>query len=203
MLDEHVYYATRVEDLRDDGIVLAMPMSRAIPVYLREGELFEGKMIKDGTLYAFQSRLLARVMNPLPVWRVSEPEQIKKIQLRSFVRLDINLPVTFWRMDENKNRLAASKQTAVTRNISAGGLLLASPVKLELGAELSLRLSGDKDMVLDVAARVVRAAPEFGEGGADCYLTGLQYLDMEERARRRIIQFINAKQIERRQRGIF
>lgn len=199
-----MYYSTRVEDLRADGIVLAMPMRKSIPVFLREGESFEGKMIKDGAVYAFQSRLITRVMHPLPVWLVSEPEQVKKIQLRSFVRLDVNLPLTFWQVDENRKPLAATKQAAVTRNLSGGGLLLASLVKLNMGERIFLRLFEDTDMALDINARVVRVIPELGENGSPSYyMTGLQYLDMEERERRRIIQFINTKQIERRQRGVY
>ena len=96
MLNEHAYHATRVEDIRADGLILAMPMRKSVPVFLPEGELFEGKVIKDGVLYAFQARLLARALTPLPVWRISEPENIKKIQLRSFVRLDVGLKVMLW-----------------------------------------------------------------------------------------------------------
>ena len=203
-MDETDYYATRVEDIRPDGIVIAMPMRKAVPVFLPEGELFEGKLIKDGVLYAFQSCLRSRSMVPLPVWLISEPSTIKKIQLRSFVRLDIGLPAALWTLDDDGNRQEATKQTAVTRNISGGGALVGSPIGYEKGTTVAVRLTCDKETTIDIIGKIVRSVPEFRDAGAPpLYSLGIQYIDLEERQRRRIIQFINAKQIERRQRGVY
>lgn len=203
MLDETEYYATRVEDIRPEGIVLAMPMRKATPVFLPEGSVFEGKIIKNGVLYAFQSRLVSRTLSPLPVWVVSEPDKIKKIQLRSFVRLDIGLKASIWTLDENGARLDGTHQSAITKNISAGGALVASPAGYSSGARVLVHINCDNDMVIKSEGVVVRSVPEYREAGAlALYSVGVEFLQLEERERRHIIQFINAKQIERRQRDI-
>ena len=203
MLDEHEYYTTRVEDIRSDGVILAMPMRKSVPVFLPEGGQFEGKVIKDGVLYAFQSRLLAKTLTPLPVWRISEPESIKKIQLRSFVRLDIGLKAMLWSLDDENKQLEGTKQTAVTKNISAGGALIVAAAGYPIGAKVSVKIICDASTNIQSLASIVRCMPEFREPGSPpLYLLGVQYQDLEERERRKFIQFINAKQIERRQRGM-
>lgn len=203
MLNEYEYHATRVEDIRADGLVLAMPMRKSVPVFLPEGDLFEGKVIKDGVLYAFQARLLSRALTPLPVWRISEPENIRKIQLRSFVRLDIGLKTVLCSLDDENNPVEGTKQTAVTKNISAGGALIVAAAGYPIGAKVSVKIICDAHTNIQSFASIVRCVPEFREPGSPpLYLLGVQYVDLEERERRKFIQFINAKQIERRQRGM-
>ena len=203
MLNEHEYHATRVEDIRADGLVLAMPMRKSVPVFLPEGELFEGKVIKDGVLYAFQAHLLSRALTPLPVWRISEPESIRKIQLRSFVRLDIGLKTMLWSLDDENKPLDGTRQAAVTKNISAGGALIVSAAGYPIGAKVFVKIICDANTDIQSFASIVRCMPEFREPGSPpLYLLGIQYVDLEERERRKFIQFINAKQIERRQRGM-
>ncbi len=203
MLDETEYYATRVEDIRPEGIVLAMPMRKAIPVFLQEGNMFEGKIIKNGVLYAFQSQLFSKTLSPLPVWVVSEPDKIKKIQLRSFVRLDIGLQASIWALDADGARLDGTHQSVVTKNISAGGALVASPAGYSFDTKVLVHINCDNDMVIKSEGVIVRSVPEFREAGAPpLYSVGIEFLQLEERERRHIIQFINAKQIERRQRDV-
>lgn len=202
-MDETEYYATRVEDIRPEGIVLAMPMRKAVPVFLPEGSAFEGKIIKNGVLYAFQSRLFSKTLLPLPVWVVSEPDKIKKIQLRSFVRLDIGLNASVWALDSEGTRLDGTHQSVVTKNVSAGGALVASPAGYSSGTKVLVHVNCDNNMVIKSEGVIVRSIPEYREAGAlALYSVGIEFLQLEERERRHIIQFINAKQIERRQRDI-
>ena len=201
--DETEYYATRVEDIRPEGIVIAMPMRKAVPVFLSEGAVFEGKIIKNGVLYAFQSKLFSKTLSPLPVWVVSEPDKIRKIQLRSFVRLDIGLKASVWETDEEGVPLEDTHQSVITKNISAGGALVGSPVGYSTGTKVLIHINCDHDVIVKSKGVIVRSVPEFREAGElPLYSVGIEYLQLEERERRQVIQFINAKQIERRQRDV-
>ncbi|HEU4975315.1 MAG TPA: PilZ domain-containing protein [Baekduia sp.] len=77
-----------------------------------------------------------------------------------------------------------------TRNVSAGGVLVAGADPLHHGDRLRLRFELDaEDDLLDVLARVVRADDDWG-------LRGLRLEGLDERERERIVRFVFARQRE-------
>jgi hypothetical protein len=75
-----------------------------------------------------------------------------------------------------------------TRNVSAGGVLVAGADALEAGDRLRLRfeLDSEEDLI-DLLARVVRADDTWG-------LRGLRLEQLDERERERIVRFVFARQ---------
>jgi hypothetical protein len=75
-----------------------------------------------------------------------------------------------------------------TRNVSAGGVLVAGADALEAGDRLRLRfeLDSEEDLI-DLLARVVRADDTWG-------LRGLRLEQLSERERERIVRFVFARQ---------
>jgi PilZ domain len=75
-----------------------------------------------------------------------------------------------------------------TRNVSAGGILVAGADALEAGDRLRLRfeLDSEEDLV-DLLARVVRADDTWG-------LRGLRLEGIDDRERERIVRFVFARQ---------
>lgn len=75
-----------------------------------------------------------------------------------------------------------------TRNVSAGGVLVAGADALEAGDRLRLRFELDSEEdLLDVLARVVRADDAWG-------LRGLRLEGVGERERERIVKYVFARQ---------
>jgi hypothetical protein len=75
-----------------------------------------------------------------------------------------------------------------TRNVSAGGVLVAGADALEAGDRLRLRFELDsEDDLIDLLARVVRADDTWG-------LRGLRLEGLDERERERIVRFVFARQ---------
>jgi hypothetical protein len=75
-----------------------------------------------------------------------------------------------------------------TRNVSAGGVLVAGAEVLESGDRLRLRFELDsEDDLIDLLARVVRADDAWG-------LRGLRLERLDERERERITRFVFARQ---------
>jgi PilZ domain len=75
-----------------------------------------------------------------------------------------------------------------TRNVSAGGILVAGAEALTAGDRLRLRFELDsEDDLIDLLARVVRADDAWG-------LRGLRLERLDQRERERIIRFVFARQ---------
>ena len=75
-----------------------------------------------------------------------------------------------------------------TRNVSAGGVLVAGAEALEAGDRLRLRFELDsEDDLIDLLARVVRADDTWG-------LRGLRLEQIDERERERIVRYVFARQ---------
>jgi c-di-GMP-binding flagellar brake protein YcgR len=75
-----------------------------------------------------------------------------------------------------------------TRNVSAGGVLIAGADALEAGDRLRLRFElDDEDDLIDLLGRVVRADDAWG-------LRGLRLEQLTDRERERIVKFVFARQ---------
>ena len=198
------YFSSRIEDFRGEDLVVAFPMRNSIPVSLPIGEKLYGKAIaEEGVLYSFESSLLAWMMNPIPLWVIRKPENIKQIQQRNFFRYGLTLPVRYFLIDENGLPIENTESVTVSKNLSGGGLLIVSNKRpLPIGTKLWLEIPLTEQDTIRTLARVSRSSVRELTDGSKLFLTGLQFIGMDETIRKKIINFLNAKMLERRSRGI-
>lgn len=135
----------------------------------------------DGTLLAVpgpngrvREDLLHFLQDVVPIAPVPAPQR------RQFARVDLIRPVTIVPAGFQVGWLNGS-----TRNVSAGGVLVAGADMLRHGDRLRLRmeLDGGEEDLLDLLARVVRADPDLG-------LRGLRLEHVDERLRDRLARFV-------------
>jgi hypothetical protein len=104
-------------------------------------------------------------------------------QRRDEVRIDLVRPVALIPDGFNVGWL-----NGFTRNVSAGGVLIAGADALEAGDRLRLRFElDDEEDLIDLLARVVRADDAWG-------LRGLRLERLTDRERERIVRFVFARQ---------
>lgn len=191
---------SRIEDIAEDSMTIGMPMSKGRPIFVPEQTVLQAKIVENGIAYRFDIRLLAKRISPLPVWVISLPTNIEKVQQRSFVRLDVLLPVDMQVIEKTGQAMEASDAPVIkvtTKNISAGGACLITRMPLRHGAALKLRLElpGEKD--LEFSAEVMRVDKVVND--QDLYWIGVEFLEVSETQRKKIIQFIYKRQLEQRQ----
>lgn len=190
-------YHSRIEDITSSSITVAMPMSKGYPVSLNHGGQFYAKVFTDGAAYKFKSTLLERRLHPIPVWVVSQPTDITKIQQRAFVRVDATVPVKVMARDDSEDSLLLS---LTTKDISGGGLRLISKQTINLGVYLTLRIELPEFGTIETPAEVVRVDKPDNE--RDLYWIGVRYIKLPENLRNKIIKFVFKKQLEYRQKGL-
>jgi c-di-GMP-binding flagellar brake protein YcgR len=196
-------YPSRVEEVSDNQLLLALPMKKSVPVLLYPDTVFYFRTVLAGTPWLFASRFLDKRLTPVPVWLCSPPFDARKIQQRSFVRLDTALEVkvrlkAISAVDAEANADAPTI-TATTKDISGGGLQIVTRDILPVGTQVQVEFDLAEFKVLSASAEVVRA--EFDNFRKICCL-GLKFVDLSERERDKIIKYIFKRHVERRQKGV-
>jgi c-di-GMP-binding flagellar brake protein YcgR len=151
-------------------------------------------------IYSFESSLLQQAMNPLPVWTIGKPENVQKLQQRSFFRCPARLPVRYFRLNEAGQPVYESEVNAFSRNLSGGGILLSSErsPQLPVGEKLWLEIGLSRHEVIKTLAVMVRMDIHKTKNGKMSFLAALQFLEMDEFLRKKIIQLLNRKILEER-----
>ncbi len=189
-------YHSRIEEIYPDHLVVAMPMSKGYPVMFSKGNIFYGKVIFKGSAYQFSSKLLEKKIYPLPVWVISEPNNIKQIQQRNFVRIDARLTVNVQLVQLND---FPEPMDAITRDISGGGVLLILKRRLYNGDHVKLEIDIPTCASIRCNGQIVRV--EKPQEDVMVYWTAVRFTEIMESDRSKIIQYVFKKQLERRQRG--
>jgi c-di-GMP-binding flagellar brake protein YcgR len=192
-------YRSRIEDITADNMSIAMPMSKGYPVLLQRGELFFGRAVSNSVAYEFTSTLVARQMYPLPIWIIAAPYNIKKIQQRSFVRIELSLPVQVTRLVDDQSEEEPTIE-AVTKDISGGGVQIATTHQWELGTKLLVTVHYPEIGPITFRSEVVRIQQP--QPDRVLFWVGVKFLEVNEKDRGNIIKFIFKKQLEQRRKGL-
>jgi c-di-GMP-binding flagellar brake protein YcgR len=195
-------FQSRIEEVTSTQIICAMPMIKGRPLILQLGTKFYGKAVIDGVVYLFFSTLLDKKMFPLPVWIIDLPNDIQRIQQRSFVRVDAMLPVEVSPLAEKNDEGIdeAAPLKVITKDISGGGAQLILNEPVEIGTRLSLVIEVPDMEPIETIGEVIRV--EKPKQDRKLFWIGIKFLDIQETFRNKLIKFIFKKQLEQRQKGM-
>jgi len=113
------------------------------------------------------------------------PRFSERVQHRAFTRVTVSLPVKFREMDKVKFR------GATARNISAGGLLLETDLRMTQGNAIELQIALTKAESMTVLARIVYVVkPARGAGKGAPRLYGCEFTEIEQPQRKAIIEYV-------------
>jgi len=190
-------YHSRIEEVVEKHTLLSMPSYKGINVVLSPGTKVLVRFILEGGVYQFFAIYIEHRYAPIPVWVVGPPFDIKQIQRRSFYRLDAHFPVAL-RLREAVNKDASEPVILqlYSKDISGGGIRVFSKEALSVGTEVAVELLLPTQVVVPTQGKVVRleaAAPE-----STIYWVSIEFVDIDERDRKNIIQFVFLKQLKQR-----
>ncbi len=204
-------YLSRVENYDKKQIVLAMPMSHGGLVPVRSGTLVSVVFFDELAVYEFQAPVVRLQQDNIALLKLNLPENIKRIQRRAYVRLEVSLPVNIFIEMENETQMSLSGETA---DISGGGIRIvlnrmdfakmAEKLQLENMAGMKLKMaihlqpySHDKTEMVDFIGEIIR----HGESGTSFWLA-VNFAVVSEKNRDKIVSFIFRKQLELRNKGL-
>jgi len=182
-----------------DHIIIAMPMDKGYPVFHGKGSLFYGKVFDESGVYSFKSIFVDKKMGHLPIWIVTMPFDINKIQQRSFVRFDVALPVVMeYLLHDERDEMVALK--LVTKDLSSGGLQVICYQRIKLGKKITLTLDLPDYGVFTINGEVVRLNQPQME--RQLFWISIKFLSVSENIRDKISKFIFRKQLGQRQKEL-
>lgn len=206
-------YSSRIEEVMDNELEIAIPSKQGHLLPLPKGTWFLGKIMQCGSMYLFKSKINhVALQQNVPTWTIEKPEEIEKIQRRSYVRMDARLPVSVKihvegeniLLIEGKNYSAKELENKVwelnTKDISGSGAKIIAKMKIPEETNVSLTFQLPEIGAFYALARVIRSElinPELG-----LYWIGVHFIGLTERERDKIVRFIFKKQVELRKRSL-
>ena len=190
------HYRSRIEEITPSYIVLAMPFDKGIPIFTSPGSSVYGKIISDFSPYLFVSHYIEKKMTPLPVWIVSPPNELTKIQQRDFVRIDVKMNASIMFTDQEEE---GPETKLLINEISGGGVRLVSSQTYPTGKNVLITFELPGHEVIETIGQVVRS--EQPQSDRTVYWLGVKFIGIREPQRNKIIKYIFQKQLERHRRG--
>lgn len=154
-------------------------------------------VMDENAAYRFPTEIMGRKNRKVPMLQIHyDPAQVEKIQRREYVRVDANLDIAL--TDTNPEGHAF---TSLTSDISGGGLAVNLPKEINIENdrvfEIVVVLRMD-DQELHYIFAKTRAIRTHHKTDRQYPILSMEFVEIEERDRQRIIQFCFDTQLKQR-----
>ncbi|KJS87500.1 MAG: hypothetical protein JM58_03945 [Peptococcaceae bacterium BICA1-8] len=187
-------YKTRIEDIKQDGIAIGMPIDKGGYVPLRPGQEVIIWHWDNSASYAYYCIVRDRSFETIPLIFLEWPYKTKKIQRRGSVRVPTNLPLEYKLGNED-----AFNKTFI-RDLSGGGAQFVSKRKLIKGDILKINVFLPTE-IISCTAKVRRVYTEV-KNDNQRYLIGMEFIDIPEKISDKLIKYVFQRQRELIRKGV-
>lgn len=188
-------YRTKIEEVGIRILSIGVPVSRGQFIPLREGTRLEVFFTQDATAYTFSSVIIKRIALPIPTFIIEYPVKIDRIQRRQYVRIPIVMPFKFQIVEPEG---LGQEKRGYTIDMSGGGVMFKYKERIPEKTLLIIYLKiEDEDM--ELPATVVRYTKETERNH---YKICVEFKDISERTRDKIIRYLFNIQRQMREKGL-
>ena len=190
--DSNERYTSRIEDITESQLVVAMPMSRKrVPIIPRKNEKLYALAVGDQCRYRFFTTFhkAGHEEAKLPVWYITKPEQVERHQNREFVRVRVNLPVNVRLIDED----GTIHDPMITRliDLSGSGACFSLEHEVTLGTKAGLELSGIPGTgAIEVMSQVARCNLVPRDDKIRIYHVGVRFENLPRAVANKIVHYL-------------
>lgn len=194
-------YATQVEDIIGDIIILGAPLEKGRIVSVAEGTEIKVGFVESETVFCFKARVLRLIRKKLPLLLVKKEGQVKKIQRRDFYRLRTLIPIKYKLIgNDASDNMAEDIFDGIVKDISGGGILMLTEKKLKENDVILIQLKLRDYGKHQIKGRVVRINTM--NSTADKIEVGIMFEELDDKTRDNIIAFIFKEQRLLRKKGL-
>lgn len=188
-------YKTKIEEIGQKIISIGIPVLDSQFIPLRVGTPMEVVFADDISAYSFSTIILKRYDIPIPTLIIAYPEIINKLQRRRFVRVQAVSAVKYRIME---NETVSQEKQGFMHDISGGGMLIQTKEAIPAQALLMLELVLCS-IPLKLTAVVIRCQKEDDK----TFLVSMEFCDITEKIRDKIISLVFEIQRKMRKKGLF
>lgn len=190
-------YPSQILDILDnEELVVSGPIIKNSLILIHEGENIDlSFVVEDKGRYNFTVEVIERQNNPIYILRVKKVSKIKKIQKRKFFRLDTDVNIDLYYDKDGKESL----EQCVIKDISGGGIRIHCNNKYEPGEEVRLDFNVDGQHIESNA--VIKRVEDI-ESLNHKYFIGVEFIDIGDKNREKIVKHIFEEQRILRNKGM-
>jgi len=199
-------YPSVVEGMNEDAIVVGHPFIKSALLPLAHGTKVRVTFKGRGALYTFESRVKGRGIEGVFVLYLELPEKVDRIQRRRFVRLEVILPFYYKKGSDERYKSGMIKDISgsgvraiVDRSVNVGDTL---QVFIDLYGKSKPNKVVDVSGIIAVKAVVVRQVIDPNFNDKKRKEVGMEFVEMSEKDRQKIVRFIFEKERLSRQKGL-
>jgi len=199
--DEKVldWYDSNIQDVQKGKFYITIPYQKASPLILAKGDRVIVNIILQGARVEFNSTLLGRHVDNIPLYALSWPDSYNRVQDRKFVRLPVIIDIFYAEVPQEGESPQYIKSSA--QDISGGGVRMLVNKMYEAGTVLLLKFHlpiGDKSQEIAVSGRVVRSC----ETGARAASVAVEFTNVTNRQQDIIVRYIFNKLAKSRKQSL-
>lgn len=182
-------YTSRIEDILQDRLVVAMPIDeKRRPILPEPDTKVYGRIITDKCVYRFFSIYKERLADPIPVWRITKPDMLERWQRRRFVRVPARLSLNVQIVNPEGQLEPSVPTTSV--DISGNGICFLYPSLVHISSRAVLDIASLPGIGnLQITSRVAKCVP-VETPTAVIYHIGAEFENMEPSVQNKLIRFI-------------
>jgi len=196
---EPEFYPALIQDVAGDAICITVPYLHGIPLILVPGDWVDVRVIECDATYHFTSMVLGRRRDKIPLYALSVPGEVKRVQRRHFVRLETLLEVRYAPLVDGDGEPVFRIARAI--DISGGGMRLVTDQPLDVGDRLLLRFTldlGERQLDFETLGRVVRRDEQEAAPVKTRYRYGIEFLGLSMHEQDQIVRYIFRRMAEQR-----
>ncbi|MGQ9557481.1 MAG: flagellar brake protein [Desulfurispora sp.] len=189
------FYTSSIEDFKSDRFFITMPYAQQVPLTLHVGDAVSVRVPTPEQVLFFDTTVVGLRRDNVPLYALAMPEKVIRQQSRRYVRLDLLHAIEIAPVPELPDQKPLFSRAEML-NISAGGAKIAHKKPLEPREQILVKFSLPvKKMVYDfqLTAEVRRCETVESPRGGKIYHIGIEFIDITERQRDRIFQFVFTK----------
>lgn len=188
------FFPSKVEDIKLSCVVLSMPMKRGRTFFVGIDEKINIYFSKRGSFYCIEGKVEDKQYNPIPVITMYPLSPPYKKQKRSYYRLRVSLKIHI-KLPNSDNWIQG-----YTRDVSAGGMKFSHFQVIEKGSIIEVIIP---DVLGETVLKaVVVRTEENSNRHINTYDIAIEFIEMDEQIRDKIVKYILARQRELRSKGI-
>lgn len=196
----NMVYDSRIEEVAFNTFFIATPSDRGMLMPAAPGSKVDVNFIANGGRYFFKTVVTDKILKNINMLELKKPELVYKSELREFFRIDVLQKIRVYTMKETEGRnrhIAMMREKAgdgICINVSGGGLKFLSESEIPMDTIVEMDFSHFIDGLDSVMGKVVRCFLN----EKNMYEIGVNYLDLKDAQRDRIIKYTFKRQIELR-----
>jgi len=176
-------------------LALRLGLERAGQLVVKAGDFLQFQMTRasDGE-YTFGARVREVKGQTGELLIIDHPRQIHRRQSRNHVRVPAHVPLRFRIIRSQEPEFPTEMQEASVIDVSGGGLSFSRPVALRSGDLISMNFDLHTGGFRGVQGKVLRASPIKKDTPAAGLRHHVQFLEIDNMARERIVRYVFEKQ---------